>query len=291
MLRKILIAIATTAAACSVAPLALAGTPSQTLDGEQLAAAPDSVQTRCSTIFASTISYGAAGAATGAYAGTFTETGTAKLYAGSLTELDAAFTIASTTETLKGTMQRVSGRSSGVGSCDTVKQDSTIDATAIVYTLTLPDGTIDQGLVDVSFSDVPTNPRFTATFRSTSRVADADLDGAFDGADNCPTYPNADQRDTDGDSIGDACDLVDDRPAYFDDLVQSSKAAAIPQSLVTRADHARTSYLKGDVAGACTDLGAYVDGVNAARGKKIPTAVADSLVAKAQKIRTVVACR
>src|SRR5262245_58015952 len=35
---------------------------------------------------------------------------------------------------------------------------------------------------------------------------DQDNDGVRDGADNCPTTANADQSDTDGDRIGDACD-------------------------------------------------------------------------------------
>jgi hypothetical protein len=38
--------------------------------------------------------------------------------------------------------------------------------------------------------------------------ADADHDGVPDAADNCPTTANADQRDTDGDHIGDACDVL-----------------------------------------------------------------------------------
>jgi hypothetical protein len=37
-------------------------------------------------------------------------------------------------------------------------------------------------------------------------VGDRDGDGVADGSDNCPDVSNADQLDTDGDTIGDACD-------------------------------------------------------------------------------------
>ena len=37
-------------------------------------------------------------------------------------------------------------------------------------------------------------------------VVDTDGDGVEESRDNCPTVANPDQRDTDGDGIGDACD-------------------------------------------------------------------------------------
>lgn len=48
---------------------------------------------------------------------------------------------------------------------------------------------------------------------------DADGDGICDNVDNCPTTPNPDQADMDGDSVGDACDIVENSgtgtPGYW----------------------------------------------------------------------------
>jgi hypothetical protein len=41
---------------------------------------------------------------------------------------------------------------------------------------------------------------------------DDDNDGVADSADNCPLVPNPSQSNVDGDALGDACDLIDDRP-------------------------------------------------------------------------------
>ena len=51
---------------------------------------------------------------------------------------------------------------------------------------------------------------------------DSDLDGVIDGQDNCLLVPNVDQRDTNGDGLGNACDpdLTDDCMVNFPDLNQ-----------------------------------------------------------------------
>jgi len=48
------------------------------------------------------------------------------------------------------------------------------------------------------------------------QVADTDGDGVPDASDNCPTTPNADQLDTDGDAQGNACDADDDNDGVLD---------------------------------------------------------------------------
>jgi hypothetical protein len=45
---------------------------------------------------------------------------------------------------------------------------------------------------------------------------DDDNDGDLDGADNCPTVANPSQANADGDSQGDACDLEDDGDGFSD---------------------------------------------------------------------------
>jgi thrombospondin 2/3/4/5 len=43
----------------------------------------------------------------------------------------------------------------------------------------------------------------------TASVEDGDLDGVPDDSDNCPAIANADQADSDGDGVGDACPVED----------------------------------------------------------------------------------
>ena len=283
---KTLITLTTALCALALAgPVLAAPGGAATLDGAALAlSSPTDLKATCRYDLArwtAAVEYGASGIASGPYAGTFTQSGTARLStvsgAGSLTGIDATFAIASPTGTVTGTLRFGYGVTSGSGTCDDAKQDGTVRASGVVYTAALPDGTVDQGVVELSLSDVPATAGYTATFRSTGRILDADLDGVRDEADNCPTVANADQRDDDDDLIGNACDSIDDRPSEILRTLRDETAAA-GVNLVSKVDHAIAAWGKGDVRTTCNDLASYVDSVRSKRGKSIAPATADRLL-------------
>ena len=56
----------------------------------------------------------------------------------------------------------------------------------------------------------------TGSNRVTQYSSDADADGVFDSADNCPSAANPGQGNTDADAQGDACDADDDGDGVAD---------------------------------------------------------------------------
>src|SRR5687768_8226270 len=191
MTRMLIIVTAAAAALCLASPALAASGTSPTLDGQSLAQAqPTDPQSTCAYALVrwnAVVSYTVTGTASGPYPGAFTETGTARLSAfgfekPSLVALDATFTIASPAGTVTGTKRFEAGKTHGTGTCDDAKGDSSLHATGVVYTAKLPDGTVDQGTVEMSFTDFPVSAAYTASFASTGRMVDADGDSWRDAS-------------------------------------------------------------------------------------------------------------
>jgi hypothetical protein len=71
-----------------------------------------------------------------------------------------------------------------------------------------PDASTFNGLIDeVRFYNRALTPEEAS---QESCVIDTDSDGIADGDDNCPTTPNSNQADADGDGVGDPCDNDND---------------------------------------------------------------------------------
>ena len=64
--------------------------------------------------------------------------------------------------------------------------------------------------------------------------SDADSDGILDASDNCPLVTNPEQENSDGDQVGDACDLDDDNDGLIDSFDPSPLDASAPSNPESR---------------------------------------------------------
>jgi hypothetical protein len=84
--------------------------------------------------------------------------------------------------------------------------------------------------------------------------------------------------------------LVRGAAAQLGDLITAS-TGVLPGTALADKARAALAYLEaGSTAGACTQLGQYLDLVRAQAGRKIPAATAAALIADATRIRAVLAC-
>ena len=142
---------------------------------------------------------------------------------------------------------------------------------------------------------------------------DIDGDGVCGDVDNCPNIVNPNQEDSDGDLIGNVCDLDDDNDGILDvndicpfedatgkdadldgcidnikDLPQVIEDLNLNQgtdnSLLKKVENDQKSLDKENTQTAINQLEAFINQVKAQRGKKISEEDADMLIEYAMNI-------
>lgn len=146
---------------------------------------------------------------------------------------------------------------------------------------------------------------------------DQDGDYIIDELDNCPSMPNNDQADSDGDGMGDACDDPDsdgdgildvddlcphENPQGYDadldgcidtidDLISivfdMNLQRGIANSLDSKLQNAKSAMVdldNGNIGGAINKLEAFINEVEAQRGKEVSDEQAELLILMARNV-------
>jgi hypothetical protein len=112
--------------------------------------------------------------------------------------------------TIDGTEPVCSGLTCSVGTLYGKGSEPTINSAVTLKSLTCSESIASSVITSVTFT------------------LDSDNDGINNNVDNCPTLVNASQTDSDGDGLGDACELPIDNLLAFYDFNGNGKAALQP---------------------------------------------------------------
>jgi hypothetical protein len=128
-----------------------------------------------------------------------------------------------------------------------------------------------------------------------AEAVDYDGDGVSNAVDNCPAVRNADQRDSDQNGIGDACETVPTPLQLIAELIARVDAINLKKSRETKLTHdldnALAEVARGDAAGACRRLAKFVSDVkNKATQKQLTSAETADLLGRAAQIETALGC-